>query len=590
MVPCPINCVFLRQTWALTKKTLLIAAVKHWFSTLIRAVLLPIAFIVLLANIRNFAFTQNGYGVGSPLPVRGLAESNPAHEKLVIVQPPGLGQDVDRVAKAITAPLYPDQSVVYLTDANDLLTTCKESYQGVSQCFAAVVFNDSPLTIGKRSTWNYTIRADSALSGNKFTYNVHNSDAENVMLPWQVAIDNAITNSTIIPNEYMYTTVSQSAHDEDSRKTFQRLVVSTFGIAFFITLVSLIYHLVGMITAERESGMTQLIDAMGGSAGARICSYILAFDIMYLPGWIVFGIVFWAQVYKTSSIAVVVFWQIFTGMSLTGASVFAAMFFSRAQLIGVYSVIGFLIIAVVGQIIDHGNANTAETAILSLLFPSMNYMFFIGYLGRYEHLSRPTNMLRAAPATSELKSSSTVPGIVLWIMLWLQIVIYPILAVFVERWLHGADSKGRTIGLPSDQVSSSTAIEITGLSKTYPPPLWKRWLKRGKTTDVVAVDSLDLVAQRGQILCLLGANGSGKTTTLDMIGGLQKQSKGSIQVNAMPSQLGKLVSPPVVASANACEASVHSAMCCGTNSQSPSTFEFGMASNTHKPAHPSLMV
>lgn len=216
------------------------------------------------------------------------------------------------------------------------------------------------------------------------------------------------------------------------------------------------------------------------------------------------------------------------------------MFFNRAQLSGVYCVIGFLIVAVIGQIINHSDVGTAETAILSLLFPSMNYMFFIGYLGRYEGQQRATDLAHAPPATSTQSSASAVPGIVLWFFLWLQIVIYPLLALLVERWLHGSDSKGRSISLDPDQRDSSTAIEISGLSKIYPPALWKRWLMRGKAVDVVAVDNLDLVAQKGQILCLLGANGSGKTTTLDMIGGLQKQSKGSIRVNAMPSQLGKM--------------------------------------------------
>jgi len=534
------NSVFFRQTWTLTKKNLLIAAVRHWFSTLIRAVVLPIAFIVLLVNIRNFAFKSNAHGVGSPQPVQSLVNSIPTSKKVVFVQPPGLGTDVAKVVRTITAPLNSSQNVIYANDNSDLVTLCSEGFKGVSDCFAAVVFYDSPLTVGGSGIWNYTIRFDSAMNGVQFDYKSHSNDPQGIMLPFQVAIDNAITNSTIIPNEYLFTSVSQKTADDNSRRTFQKLIVSTYGIAFFITMVSLVYHVVGMITTERESGMTQLIDAMGGSAGARICSYILAFDIMYLPSWIVFGFVFWAQVYSTSSAAILIFWQVFTGLAITGASVFTAMFFNRAQLSGIYCVMGFLIVAVIGQIINHSNVGTAETAVLSLLFPSMNYMFFIGYLGRYEGQQRASDLVHAPPATSTQSSASTVPGIVLWFFLWLQIVVYPLLALFVEKWLHGSESNGRSIGLPSDQASSSAAIKISGLSKIYPPAWWNKWLMRRKAADVVAVENLDLVAQRGQILCLLGANGSGKTTTLDMIGGLQKPSKGSIQVNAMPSQLGKL--------------------------------------------------
>ena len=86
----PHICIFVRQTWALTKKNLLIFVVRHWFSTFLRAIVLSIAFMPLLPNIKNFLITQNGFGVGSPL-VQSLANNLPGYQKLVFVQPPGLG-------------------------------------------------------------------------------------------------------------------------------------------------------------------------------------------------------------------------------------------------------------------------------------------------------------------------------------------------------------------------------------------------------------------------------------------------------------------------------------------------------------------
>ncbi|KAK9494594.1 hypothetical protein V1508DRAFT_395719 [Lipomyces doorenjongii] len=53
--------IFFRQPWALAKKTLLIVVVRRWYTTLIRAVLLPVAFVVLLANLKNFLVASNGY-------------------------------------------------------------------------------------------------------------------------------------------------------------------------------------------------------------------------------------------------------------------------------------------------------------------------------------------------------------------------------------------------------------------------------------------------------------------------------------------------------------------------------------------------
>jgi len=283
--------LLLRQTWVLTKKNLLIAVIRNWFSTLLRALILPIAFLVLLLNIKNIVVGNDGYGVGSPSPVQSLAEAIPNSQKLVFVQPPGLGPDVTRVIDLLASTLGRKQAV-YLSDPNDLLTTCRQTLHGNSDCFGAVVFNDSPLTTGgtSKGIWSYTLHADNDKNGFNFNVNQHNNDQDHVFLPLQVALENAITNSTIIPDTYMFTTITQAQEDINIREQYQHLVISTYSIAFFLSMISPIYHSVSMITSERESGMTQLIDAMGGSAPARILGYILAFDLVYLPCWIIFGI------------------------------------------------------------------------------------------------------------------------------------------------------------------------------------------------------------------------------------------------------------------------------------------------------------
>jgi ATP-binding cassette subfamily A (ABC1) protein 3 len=147
------------------------------------------------------------------------------------------------------------------------------------------------LTTGPSSkgTWTYTIRADNQYNGFIFHVGQNNNNEDVIYLPLQVALENAMTNSTIIPNHYMFTSITQAEADKNAREQYQRLVISTYGIAFFISMVSPIYHSVSMITSERESGMTQLIDAMGGSPAARISAYVLAFDIIYTPCWVTFG-------------------------------------------------------------------------------------------------------------------------------------------------------------------------------------------------------------------------------------------------------------------------------------------------------------
>jgi len=61
----------------------------------------------------------------------------------------------------------------------------------------------------------------------------------------------------------------------------------------------------------------------------------------------------------------------------------------------------------------------------------------------------------------------------------------------------------------------STILQITGLSKTYGP--------------IVALSDLSLIVERGQILGVLGPNGSGKTTTLSIILSVISANEGSFQ-------------------------------------------------------------
>lgn len=529
---------FILQTWTLTKKILIIAVLRHWFSTLFRSLILPIPYLVLLLNIQHFLGFDSTYGIGSPQPVNSLLASTPDSKTFAIVQPPGLGPDVDQVVSTLTAPLRQTKQLAFLNNVNDLLTTCRQDLRGTTDCFAAVVFNDSPLTPGNNGIWNYTIRADSYQDGRTFDAQSHNNDEDRIYLPLQVALENAITNSTLIPDEYMFTSLSQETGDEQVREQYQQLVIRDYGVAFFITLVSVVYHLVSMITSERESGMTQLIDAMGGSAAARICSYVLAFDIIYLPSWTLFGIckyflffvneegklidvVYWDELFTTSSAAISIFWQIFTGMTVTSTSVFAAMFFNRAQISGVFSVFSFLLLGLGAEIIHNQKLVSVTVGLLSCLFPSMNFVFMLGYMCRYEGQGLATDLLKAPPSTTHVPSSSRIPGIALWMFLVLQIIAYPLLAYLVEKWIHETKYKNRTVSPGTDTETSPTGVEIIGLTKIYPPTLRQKWFSRAKKTTTVAVDNLNLAVRRGQLLCLLGANGSGKTTTLDMIGGLQ---------------------------------------------------------------------
>lgn len=68
---------------------------------------------------------------------------------------------------------------------------------------------------------------------------------------------------------------------------------------------------------------------------------------------------------------------------------------------------------------------------------------------------------------------------------------------------------------------SEAMIQAEGLVKIY----------KTKQTEVLALQGLDLTVERGELTALIGNSGSGKSTFLNMIGGLDRPSAGSLTVD-----------------------------------------------------------
>ncbi|KAH6702826.1 hypothetical protein BKA61DRAFT_619634 [Leptodontidium sp. MPI-SDFR-AT-0119] len=537
----------LKQTWTLTRKNLLIAFNRHAFSTSIRAFLLPVAFMIFLSYARNIFVPPSNYGIGSSRPIRTLAEgigaAGAGRETLAFVNSGLEGGDIDRVIDSLAETASAaGAKVARLSTGSELLDTCRSSLRGATTCYGAIVFQSSP-SEGNGGLWNYTLRADGAF-GERIYVERTTNDAQIYLLPLQRAVDYAIAslNTTIdqasLPQtvlEYPYTSISQKQRETNIRVNYQSGIINILAVAFLIGMVGITYHLTGFIASERELGMSQLIEAMMPNLKrwqpqvARILSYHLAFDIIYLPGWIIMPIVLGVGVFAETSMAIVIIYHVLAGLSLASFSILGASFFKKAQLSGISMALITLLLGVLVQVLKL--EDSGSVAILGLLFVPCNYIFFLTFMARYERREMATNLLKAAP-----RNPWTLPGIALWVFLVIQIFAYPILGAMVERYLYGTASKGRSVvqGLGSDGVSSSETVQLNNFTKHYQTNWFRRkfaGITKTSTASVVAVDNLTLNARKGQICVLLGANGSGKSTTLDAIAGLNKVTSGTIKVD-----------------------------------------------------------
>ena len=105
----------------------------------------------------------------------------------------------------------------------------------------------------------------------------------------------------------------------------------------------------------------------------------------------------------------------------------------------------------------------------------------------------------------------------------------------VERYFYDTALKGRSVvGQLDTSTSNPETVQLHEFTKHYRPNWFRRqftgFTKVPKAT-VVAVNVLTLTARKGEICALLGANGSGKSTTLDAIVGSNTLTSGTITVD-----------------------------------------------------------
>ncbi|KAK8159029.1 nod factor export ATP-binding protein I [Phyllosticta citrichinensis] len=532
---------FARQTWTLTKKNLKIVLVRQFLSTLIRAFLMPIIFMFFISYAKNFFIPPSEYGIGTARPVRSFPSALDAAQggrnTVVFVNNGHTGGEIERVISSLSGTVRGAGKIAQVVQEDvELLTACRSSLRGVSACYGAVSFHSSP-TEGSGGVWNYTLRADGAFEKRVYVSQPDN-DPQIYILPFQHAIDAAIAGSSIpdAVDEFPYTDETEEQRNDRIRHLYMNTLINILGLAFFVGTVGITYQLTGLMAAERELGISQLIEAMTPSSrawhtqAARLLANHLAFDIVYLPGWIIMGVIVRAVVFPSTSYAVPVILHVLTGLALSSFSIMGAALFRRAQLSGISVVLVAIVLAIIAQVTKA--KSSAAVAILSLLFTPMNYTYFIIYNARFEREDRAVNLAKGAPPREG--TSWQLPGIVLWVFLVVQIVVFPVIGAWIERSLYGTASKSRKMTLDSSS-DPPEAVRLTDFSKHWVPSWWHRNVARrlgvAPKEPVVAVNKLTLRALRGNIMVLLGANGSGKSTTLDSISGLNTITGGSIEID-----------------------------------------------------------
>ncbi|KAF5007600.1 hypothetical protein FDECE_6086 [Fusarium decemcellulare] len=532
-----------RQTNTLANKNFTLIYSRHFNTTIYAAFLLPIIWTLYLGIFQNIGNQTSEFGDAQTRVIRslkdGLNAADNTRDTVVFVDNGFTGGDIEKVIKSLSDEVNSaGKTVSRKSNPNDMPSVCRSSFMGSTNCYGAVVFHSSP-DEGDGGIWNYTLRGDFSLGGG-FKYKDDNNDAQVYTLPLQLAVDSAIAslNSTkdgpdlSNSEEWPFTSETDKERKDRVRRNYQKSIINYMGVGFILAFIGVSFHLPGNMSGEREKGLSQLIDAMMPTTRdyeaqmARMLSFFYAFAAVYAPGWIIASIITRFMIWKETSVAIIIVFFLLSGLALTSQAIMGGTLFKKAQLSGQVNSIVYLLLGVLAQAIP--NPGTAGVAILGLLFTPCSIIFFVISIAKYEAEGKALDLLKAPP-----DSDSDLPPIVLWIFMIVQLIVYPVIATFLERAIHGVAAESRTV-FRGGSSQPQDAVTITGLTKVYEPSLIRRLFSfiikpRAPT---VAVNNLSFSVKHGQIVALLGANGSGKSTTLDAIAGMSRFNHGNISIDA----------------------------------------------------------
>ncbi|RMY85438.1 hypothetical protein D0862_11178 [Hortaea werneckii] len=486
----------LTQAFTLTRKDLTIVAWHKCFSTFLRALALPIAYMFFIAYCRNFFLPPSEYGIGSWNTIRNLTTevfgsdtSLGGRNRVIFVNNGYTGGQIEQLIERLAVPLRDaGADVRILSDDEDLFEICESSLRGFSGCYAAATFRSSP-TEGSGGVWSYTARVDGGLGYSPFVNSADNA-AQIYALPFVNAIDAGIAalSGVDFPEtmlEQPFTSGTRQDRADEIQEFFMRALSNYLAVAMFVGICGITYHLPGHLASERELGISSLIDAMlyakhkGYAMLARLTSIYASFTAIYLPSWMAMGAIVSELMFTRTDASVVVPFHLLAGLALTGYSIFVASFFRRAQLSGTTTLILALVLAVIAQFVPR---TATIIGVLSCLFPPVAYTSYQIQLANWERILLPANIETSSPLTDY-----ELPGYVFFVFLAVQIVLFR-------------------------------------------PSIWRTlFLREGP---VKAVQNLSFSLVQGNIAALLGANGSGKSTTLAAIAGTQTVSSGHIEADA----------------------------------------------------------
>jgi ATP-binding cassette subfamily A (ABC1) protein 3 len=487
----------------------------------------------------------------------GLGQNNPLYYWEILYADlciTGVSNDLVNpiISGIMQKPSLKEFDIQATDNPDNLFDLCPQTLWGSSGCFAAVIFsafNETNVEYSIALDGQYQLQFDPSST------DYQHSLLSTRILPLQWEIDSQIGNlppsSKPLENAwagYFYASfVQPSDNGEPPHGPIWLALIGMFVAPFFILIhIGVAYHLGVFVAKERETSMSQLMNAQMVTDAPRVISNVLSFLALYFPGMLVSSVLLTQLLFTKTSDILFLFLTLLAGISIIVSSHFLASFFSKSQLAGLYISTFIFALALVSlaatllssspysEIVTSSLAvptTNIQVLVLSLLFPPYTWATLVGDVANREFELSALTLSPVTPTLEELRlgipPQEALKGYLYIVFFIVQILFYSVATYFVERSLWG-------VKRPFDFIpeSSDVALRCTRLSKTYygKRPWYWPFMRKGAPN--LAVQNLDLEVKKGSVTFLLGPNGGGKTTALKCVSGMTAMDPGSrLEIN-----------------------------------------------------------
>ncbi|KAJ6260031.1 hypothetical protein Dda_5677 [Drechslerella dactyloides] len=536
--------IYKRQVVALCHKNLKLF-LRRPIVMLIRVLLAPVIIALLLSLFKNIGNALGGYNVSKggladlrPIKTMDQALQGRSNNKLVFARN-GLGSQADSIIDRFAAKVG-SSNIVRIDNPADILGQCRVTLSGSSDCFVSVIFKSV-----NASMVDYILAYNPSAFEGDVDWKSHRSTMQDMIYPVQFALDSAIASfpdNTVINEQSFeedFSSLYSSVEDyfgSSGQKTpsgevgrfntnqYYTFVGFLLAPFFFLIFIEMVFHVCGFLTRERESGVTELLNTQGCRQTPQIVSYFTSFWLLYTPTWIITGIILGSVLFVSTNTGYLVLFQLLAGTATLCMCIFLSTLFTKGHFSSPVSAIITLGLAmIIFNYLFNEKPDTVQISGLAAVFPPFTYASLISDIARLEGAA--TLGFKAGRSPDDIKILTNFVAIqpFLYIVFFLiQIPLYLVLAVTSHFAIWHVPYIVKPLA-----PGTGLAMRINGLDKTFKK-------SKGK-----AVNGLSMEVRRGQVACLLGPNGGGKTTTLKCIGGVIKADKGSsIELGCERTELG----------------------------------------------------